>query len=49
MITIKGGSRHFEESRKLLMMTKAAKQEWAGIGKEQGWSRSREEAGKGQE
>ena len=35
----------------VLMMRKAAKLGWAeaGAGKEQGWSRSREKAGRGQE
>ena len=49
LIAIKGGSRRAEKSCKVLMMMKAAKLGWAGAGKEQGWSRSRPEAGTGQE
>ena len=59
-LTIKGGSRRAEKSRKVLMMMKAAKLEWAGseAGQEQTMSRpgagqeqckSREEARVGQE
>ena len=49
--TIKSGSRHAEKSCKVLMMIKTAKLGWvgAGAGKKQGWSRSRVEAGTGQE
>ena len=43
-LTIKGGSRRAEKSRKvLMMMMKAAKLGWAGpgAGQEQGWSKAR--------
>ena len=44
IITIKGGCRRAEKSRKvLMMMMKAAKLGWAGpgAGQEQGWSKAR--------
>ena len=42
--TIKGGSRRAEKSRKVLMMMKAAKLGWAGLGAAQKQSRSGVEA-----
>ena len=43
LVTIKGGSRRAEKSRKvLMMMMKAAKLGWAGpAGQEQAWSKAR--------
>ena len=45
IITIKGGSRRAEQSRKVLMMMKAAKLGWAGSGAGQEQTMSRPGAG----
>ena len=47
-ITIKGGSRRAEKSRKVLTMMKAAKLGWAGAGagKKQGWTKSKTRKGR---
>ena len=47
-ITIKGGYRRAEKSRKVQMMMKAAKLGWAGVGagKKQGWTKSRARKGR---
>ena len=45
LVTIKGGSRRAEKSRKVLMMMKAAKLGWAGSGAGQEQTMSRPGAG----